>query len=265
MQQAERYQKWLCAPESSTNQVIASKARHSDTSMWLVRSNLYEAWRREGTLLWITGKPGAGKTVHCSVTINDLESLRSGGGSQIALAYFYCDFRNTQKQSYRNLLASLLVDLSTQSDTSDNILRELYSKYGNGSRFPRDDDLAQCLKEVLRQSGGTQYIVVDALDEMPNYGLSSSRRETLELVKDLIGLRLPELRICVTSRPEEDISRVLRTLTSQRVVLEEQQEHRKDITQMIRATIESHEKMQAWGQTIKEEAIEMLSSKADGM
>ncbi|KAI0265369.1 hypothetical protein BC834DRAFT_1033153, partial [Gloeopeniophorella convolvens] len=191
MQQAGRYRTWLSVPNCSTNQVIASEARHSDTSMWLVRGDLYEAWRRGGALLWITGKPGAGKTVHCSTVINDLESLLRCGGSQAALAYFYCDFRDTQKQSYRSLLSSLLVDLSTQSDASDNMLRELYSKHGDGSRDPTDDDLAQCLKGMLRQSGGTQYIVVDALDEMPNYGLSSSRRKTLGLVKDLIDLGLP--------------------------------------------------------------------------
>ncbi|KAI0272335.1 hypothetical protein BC834DRAFT_856327 [Gloeopeniophorella convolvens] len=34
----------------------ASDARHEDTSMWLVRGKVYEAWKSSGTLLWITGK-----------------------------------------------------------------------------------------------------------------------------------------------------------------------------------------------------------------
>ncbi|KAI0264851.1 hypothetical protein BC834DRAFT_843821 [Gloeopeniophorella convolvens] len=183
MQQAERYRSWLSVPNSSTNQRIASEARHSDTSMWLVRGEVYEAWKSSGALLWVTGKSGAGKTVICSTVIKDLQdSLRSSGYSG-AVAYFYCDFRDTQKQSDRGLLGSLLMDLSTQSDESDQLLRDLFSKCGGGSREPDANDLIRCLKEMLARSDGIKYIVVDALDEMPNHGVYSSRARSLELIR----------------------------------------------------------------------------------
>ncbi|KAI0272290.1 ankyrin repeat-containing domain protein [Gloeopeniophorella convolvens] len=264
MQQEQRYRTWLSVPNSSTNQVTASEARYSDTSMWLVRGKVYEAWKSSGTLLWIIGKPGAGKTVICSTVIQNLDLLRSNSSSA-ALAYFYCDFRDTTKQSYRSLLVSLLIDLSTQSDESENILRELFSRHKDGSQEPEIGVLKKCLEEMLVQSDDTKYIVIDALDEMPNYGISSSREETLELMSWLIGLRLSGLRLCVTSRPEDDIGQVLKPLASHQVALDEEGEHREDIARLIRSIVEKNRKMQGWGDTIKEEVIEALSEKADGM
>ncbi|KAI0258297.1 hypothetical protein BC834DRAFT_944541, partial [Gloeopeniophorella convolvens] len=274
MKQAKRYRKWLSPPNSSTNQVTASEARYSDTSMWLVRSEAYEAWKSSGTLLWITGKPGAGKTVICSTVIKDLQDSLRSSRSSVSLAYFFCDFRDTTKQSYRGLLGSLLIDLSTRSDESEDILRKLYSKYKDDSQKPGTDgfkppeigDLKKCLKEMLAvRSDDTKYIVVDALDEMPDYGVSSSREKTLELMSWLIGLRLSGLRLCVTGRPEDDIRQVFKSLASHQVFLDEEREHRKDIARLIRSIVETNRKMKGWGETIKEEVIKVLSEKADGM
>ncbi|KAI0264856.1 hypothetical protein BC834DRAFT_970425 [Gloeopeniophorella convolvens] len=265
MQQAERYRSWLSVPNSSTNQVTASETRYSDTSMWLVHGDVYGEWKSSGALLWVTGKPGAGKTVICSTVIKDLQDLLHSSTSSGALAYFYCDFRDTDKQSYRGLLSSLLVDLSTQLNESDNLLRNLYSKCKNGSRKPDADDLIRCLEEMLVRSDGIKYIVVDALDEMPNYGVSSSRAKTLELVSKLVGLGRSDLRICITSRPEGDIGQVLRPLTCRQVVTDQEKGHRDDIARLIRSVVESNRKMQVWGEAIKEEVIQVLSEKADGM
>ncbi|KAI0272329.1 hypothetical protein BC834DRAFT_1030488 [Gloeopeniophorella convolvens] len=266
MQQAEWYRKWLSVPNSSTNQVTASNARHEDTSMWLVRGQVYEAWKSSGTLLWITGKPGAGKTVICSTVIKALQDSLHFSRSSAFLAYFYCDFRDTTKQSYPALLGSLLMDLSTQSDESENILRELFLKYKNGSQEPEAGDLKQCLKDMLAiPSDDAKYIVVDALDELPNHGVSSSREKTLELMSWLLGLGISGLRLCVTSRPEDDIGQVLKSLASHQVALDEEREHREDIARLIRSIVEKNRKMQGWGGAIKEEVIEALSEKADGM
>jgi hypothetical protein len=47
---------------------------------------------------------------------------------------------------------------------------------------------------------------MEALDESPNTsGIPSARERILQLLKELVGLGLPNLHICVTSRPEIDI------------------------------------------------------------
>jgi hypothetical protein len=52
---------------------------------------------------------------------------------QASMAYFYFDFRNVDKQHWRDLVPSLLTQLSTQSDPCCDILSHLYSDHDNGA------------------------------------------------------------------------------------------------------------------------------------
>ena len=63
--------------------------------------------------------------------------------------------------------------------------------------------LTECIKEMLCLPGqGPIYIIIDALDECPNIsGTPSACEEILELVEELIDLKLPNVHLCVTSRP----------------------------------------------------------------
>jgi hypothetical protein len=67
--------------------------------------------------------------------------------------------------------------------------------------------MIECLKEMLTLPlQGPTYIILDALDECPNNsGIPSPRKEVLQLINELVDLRLPNLHICATSRPEIDI------------------------------------------------------------
>ena len=123
------------------------------------------------------------------------------------LAYFYFDFKDTAKQDLRALLSSLLIQLSDQSDIFCDALLSLHSAHKQGSEQPTVDSLAQCLKGMLKITGQVPiYLVIDALDECPNdSGIPSSREKVLELVEELVKFCHPNLRLCITSRPELDI------------------------------------------------------------
>jgi hypothetical protein len=72
--------------------------------------------------------------------------------------------------------------------------------------------MVECLKEMLILHGST-YIIMDALDEFPMTStIPPPREEVLELVEELVGLHLPNLHICVMSRPEHDIQVILERL-----------------------------------------------------
>jgi hypothetical protein len=128
-----------------------------------------------------------------------------------SLGFYYFDFRDDEKKHRRGLLSSLLFQLCDQSATYCDILSRLYSTQRNGSQSPSDSDLAQCLEDMLRSPGQAPvYLVIDALDECPNSSYTPSPREhVLKLVEVLVNLGLPNLRICLTSRPEVDIKAVL--------------------------------------------------------
>jgi hypothetical protein len=183
------------------------------------------------------------------------------------MAYYYCDFRDEDKQNCRNLLLSILSQLCAQSDHYCNTISPLYASHGHGTRKPTDDALTNCLNKMLSPpSRGPVYLIVDALDECPNNsGLPTAREEVLDVVKDLVSLGLPHLHICVTSRPEIDIQTTFEPLTSLRVSLHNQTGQKKDIIDYVSSVVSSDPKMRRWREEDRKLVIETLSERADGM
>ncbi|KAI9457105.1 hypothetical protein BJY52DRAFT_1378897, partial [Lactarius psammicola] len=111
------------------------------------------------------------------------------------------------------------------------ILFRLHVPHDNGIHKPSDIVLVKYLKEMLTllvQS--PTYVIVDALDKCPNTsGIQSTRARVLELVRDLLDLHLPNLRICTTSRPEIDIEAALGLLASHSVSLHDEIGQKNDI------------------------------------
>ena len=183
------------------------------------------------------------------------------------MAYYYCDFRDIAKQDIRGLLASLLGQLSAKSDPCYELLSDLYSRHNAGSQEPDDDSLMECLKDMLELPGQpSTYIIVDAVDECPNTsGVVSPRERVLELVEELVELRLPNLRICMTGRPESDVVAALEPLASHQVSLHDESGQKKDIGDYVRSVVHLDRRMRRWRVEDKELVINTLVRMADGM
>jgi hypothetical protein len=184
-----------------------------------------------------------------------------------SIAYFYCDFRDEDKQSHRNILLSILFQLSAQSDQCFETLSNLYSKHDQGAQQPSDSALLKCLNDVLSLPAQIPvFLIVDALDECPdNVGMPSCRERVLVLIKNLVDLCPNNLHICVTSRPEIDISAILEPLTSQRISLHDQSGQKKDIIEYVRSVVHTDTRMRRWREEDKQLVIETLAERADGM
>jgi hypothetical protein len=183
------------------------------------------------------------------------------------MAYFYCDFRDEDKQNCRNIVLSIISQLCAQSDLCCNTLFRIYSAHDKGARIPSDEALTKCLTEMVSlRIHDPIYIIVDALDECPNNsGMPTQREEVLDLIKYLVSLHLPNLHICVTSRPEADIQTTLEPLTSLRVSLHNQSGQKRDIVDYVSSVVYSDKKMQRWREEDRKIVIETLSERADGM
>ena len=185
---------------------------------------------------------------------------------QALLAFFYCDFREDQKKDGRGVLSSLLVQLCDQSDAYYDALSKFYLEHKSGSRHASDSELAQCLKHVLElPERVSAYVIIDALDECPKAGLPSPREQVLELVKELVKSQIPNLRICVTSRPEADIEPVLHPLALRSVSLHGENGQVQDIAEYIKFIVDTDPNMQKWREEDREHVVEVLTRKADGM
>ena len=148
------------------------------------------------------------------------------------------------------------------------MLHELFSEHQCVSKQPSDSALKQYLEKVLKVSRNFPLYVVDALDECPDTsGLQSSREKVLALIQELVELNLPNLRVCITSRPEVDIRNVLEPLTtnSSRVSLHDEDGQKEDIVDYIRFIIYSDKKIMRWREEDKEMIFKTLSNRAHGM
>ena len=200
-----------------------------------------------------------------SAIINRIMTLRDAG--QANLAYFYFDLRDEYKQDVRKLLTSLLIQLSASSSACRKIISRLYSKHGNGTQKPGNEALTSCLKEALLLAADhPTYIILDALDECPDIsGMSTPREVVLDFVEDLVRQRLPNVRICVTSRPEINIKAVLEPLTTHAISIHEETGQNEDITNYICSVVSSDRKLRCWLDEDKKLVVEVLSERADGM
>ena len=182
--------------------------------------------------------------------------------------FFFFDFKDAGKSNARSLLSSLIVQLSDQSNNLFDVLLGFYSSYRNNRQSPSVGALTQCLEDMLRLSHDVPtYLIIDALDECPfTNEQSSPRRQVLTLVEKFVKLSLPNLRICVTSRPEADIQATLKPLTStsNTISLHNQSGQKDDIINFVRSEVLYYASLRRWREEDKEFAIKTLSDKADG-
>src|SRR6266702_2718814 len=272
----ESLRRWVTPPDPSANHNIARDIHHRGTAEWFFRCSIFEEGKSTGSLLWIYGKrmlfplfPNRLLITVCvlswlwqehplvrhssaftrlkeftlpssSTIIQDVVTLREAKSA--LMAYFYFDFRDLDKQHRRNLLPSLLIQLSGQSRPCCDIISHLYSAYDDGAQKPNDSVMIRCLKDMLTiPHPRPVYIILDALDECPNSsGISSPRGQVLALVKELVDLRLPHLYICITSRPEFDIRATLTPLTRRCVSLHDESGQKKDIINYVNSVVFSN-------------------------
>jgi NACHT domain len=200
-----------------------------------------------------------------STIVQDVQGMHAAGLA--TMGYYYFDFRDVKKQDRYGLLSSLLSQLSAESDSCYEVLSRLYADNAGGTRKPTRSALSKCLKDMLSLPGqGQIFLIVDALDECPNFsGTPSAREEVLELIEELVDLELPNVHLCVTSRPEMDIRTVLEPLTSLKISLHDEIGQKDDILDYIQSVVRSDRRMRKWKEEDRQLVVDTLSDKADGM
>ncbi|KUJ23743.1 uncharacterized protein LY89DRAFT_542673, partial [Mollisia scopiformis] len=99
----EKILRWLANLDPFTNQRNASKQHEPGTGNWLLQRDDFLTWRSTpGTVMWLHGIAGCGKTV---IWFAFCQSHAA------QLVIFYFDFRDPWKQNADGLLLSILAQL----------------------------------------------------------------------------------------------------------------------------------------------------------
>ncbi|KAI0378486.1 ankyrin repeat-containing domain protein [Hypomontagnella monticulosa] len=186
-----------------TNLEMCWNLREADTGRWLLDDEDYKEWRDEtNTRIWFSGIPGAGKTVLCGTVIEDVLQLTN---EMTALAYFFCDYKDSESLKLENILSSLATQLAIQSADAFNRLERYYDELHpeHGLERPLDVKTFVHLLKHISSCFQKVYIVVDALDEC-----ESQVAEVADTLRDL-AYSSDITSMALFSREREDIDEIL--------------------------------------------------------
>ena len=105
---------------------------------------------------------------------------------------------------------------------------------------------------------GLTYNIMNAIDEYPLISGVPSSQEVLELVGELLGLHLPDVHICVTSRPELDIQAILEPLTPRPVSLHDENWAKAGYCSYLRTFVHGDRRMGRWRDEDKDLMVKTL-------
>ena len=248
---------WLKAPDPIDVHSEACKRRHSSTGLWLVNDSAFQKWLKgENSSLWMSGRPGCGKTVLCSTVVqHTVQSHRNN--SRTGIAFHYFSFTDHSRQTVSGLLRTLLQQLSSQLPDGPATLMQLYDASKNGE--PPISDLENAVEQVVAKFQDV-YVVIDALDESPR---GEQRDAVLDTLSQMRGWRLPGLHLFVASRDEPDIRSELNPQIDEEIFLE-RSEVDQDIADYVRQKLRSDRRLQKFAPHFTE-IEDVLIKRADRM
>jgi hypothetical protein len=180
-----------------------------------------------------------------------------GDNPELAIAYFYFDFQNREKQQCHNLLRSLIAQFLRQSPQVPQRLDRLHSDCAPQRRDPDVDDLTTVLMHIV-QEPRQAYIIIDALDEC------TEREQLLDLMEKIVGWKISTVHMLVTSRKEREIEDRLLPLCWHTMALRESVVAG-DIVLHVHECLQNDSKLKKWPKKVQAEIQEALTNGSQGM
>lgn len=169
--QREVVAQWLapCNPRRIHDNSVAS--RHARSGEWFL-DGICSTWLNDDNinskLLWLRGKPGTGKTILFSSTIerttNHLKHTEAS-----AMAFFYCSIFDDASQELTNILGSLIEQLCQRHPRFWSIVHDKYIALTSKNASKRLDveQSQHILLRIIRELD-TVFLMIDAVNESKN-------------------------------------------------------------------------------------------------
>ncbi|KAK4148589.1 hypothetical protein C8A00DRAFT_38833, partial [Chaetomidium leptoderma] len=218
-------------------------AAYSGTCDWLFSTTQFQKWRDRADLpthngvLWINGKPGAGKSTLMKHALRHCEEVFA---DHLIVAYFFNARGEILEKTPLGMLQSIVHQLLNKDDTLYERFRPIYEKqkiYDEGEWVWPRAQLEDFIRSIInKRQSKPLLLLVDALDECDD-------RDVRDVVGFLESLSIDAvqagvtLRICLSSRHYPNVSmRKFLELT-----LEMSKEHGRDIATYIAQKLDGHD------------------------
>ncbi|UPK90862.1 hypothetical protein LCI18_001797 [Fusarium solani-melongenae] len=251
---------FFMAVNPQANLETSVKLRHALTGLWLTESPAFEHWlHTSGSRLWLTGIPGAGKTVLAGSVIQEALT-RSHDAPGTGAAFFFCDYKNPSTWKTTNILGAIASQLARQKEDAFAILSEYYDELHPPRGLPRTPDSDELRARISQMSEhfGQTLMVVDGLDEC-----GDETEDVVDMLRQVADYS-ERVSMAVFSRDHFNI----------RIRLDEDFEvvhiaaHTEDVRMFVGAELENRIKtrrLQLNDTSIKSEIADILVNRAKGM
>ncbi|KAK7598537.1 hypothetical protein V3481_000161 [Fusarium oxysporum f. sp. vasinfectum] len=158
---------WLRPIDPAADQARFSKIRseYPGTGRWLLDNETFKGWfdlryARIPPLLWLTGLPGAGKTILTSLIVEEIQKLST---PRPRVLVFYCKQSSPEHNTFLALARSFILQLLNQDKS---LLLYLHRKHCDSNEAILSSiPLVQEMLNFLFSSCKSAYIIIDGLDE----------------------------------------------------------------------------------------------------
>ncbi|KAI8934434.1 hypothetical protein NX059_009166 [Plenodomus lindquistii] len=176
--------------------------RHSeqclpDSCNWFIQDVKTQRWLKKGAgkaMLWLTGKPGAGKSTLCSTLIQHAQS------NAFDVLFYFCTYLDNSAGTSSRILRSLASQIIQKHQ---DFAIHVYDVYFQSHPVPTRKALL-CLLPELLQGIGPVRLVIDGVDEC-------SASDQVEVLKDMAQLHALSAtlncKVLIASRDTLNISR----------------------------------------------------------
>ncbi|KAK0631420.1 hypothetical protein B0T14DRAFT_2863 [Immersiella caudata] len=181
-EQQTRVRAWLAHEDMQSDQDYNAGLRNSfpGTGLWILKKRLLRAWfdpeSKADPILWLTGIPGAGKTILASVIIDEARKRNAH------VVYFYCKDENDRRNNFLSITKTLLHQLCLGDEHLTEYLDTEMSTSGDTtlSRI----SVAKALLEVAVHSKDSLFIIIDGLDEC----IKKDKKEIISWAQSLVSI-----------------------------------------------------------------------------
>lgn len=217
---------WIAAAETETehNNICRDRSRYQNSGGWILDRIEIKEWihaetdESSGSVLWVNGRPGAGKLVvllFCN-SMKEISLIYLLGKTYLAsvlieaclrridctTCYFYCREEGESRATALAILRSILLQLVYRHNE---LIPYCYAKMKSSlSSILSDLSTINTMLETFCERISRWYVVIDGLDEC-----GEGKKDVLDIFKNLVkkaeALSPGKLRVAFLSRPAPEI------------------------------------------------------------
>ncbi|OCT47211.1 ankyrin repeat protein [Cladophialophora carrionii] len=247
---------WLSEHQYEAQYQRSYQLHCSNTCRWLLADPAFLDWSKaRSSLLWMHGQVGTGKTIATSYLIHHLITTKR---SDSLLGYFYYDASTMESLTPESFFGAIIKQFCSDLPELPAEIVDAYARASNRTGSPKRaslGDLESFLRSLL-ESHDSATIVVDGLDESPNYAA------VCDFLTSSVLAGKYALRVFISSRPELHLRRRFRgfqEIPVPEVAVEE------DISVYIRMRINTNPRLRRMSDKMKHYVEMTLRADSHGM